>query len=77
MAKKCLKKYSKYLVMSEMQSKTNLRLHLTFIRMAQIKSKGTAHAGEDVGHEEYPCIAGGSMNLIDYSGKQSVAFSKK
>jgi hypothetical protein len=40
MAKKHLKKYSKSLVIREMQIKTTLRFHLTPIRMAKIKNSG-------------------------------------
>ena len=37
MAEKHLKKWSKSLVIREMQSKTNLRFNLTPVRMAKIK----------------------------------------
>jgi hypothetical protein len=40
MAENHLKKYSKSLVIKEMQTKTTLRFHLTPIRMAKIKFSG-------------------------------------
>jgi hypothetical protein len=40
MAKKHLKKYSTFLVIREMQTKTSLTFHLTIVRMAKIKNSG-------------------------------------
>jgi hypothetical protein len=40
MAKKHLKKYSTFLVISERQTKTTQRIHLIPLRMAKIKNSG-------------------------------------
>jgi hypothetical protein len=40
MVEKHLKKYSKSLVIREMQIKTTLRFHLILVRMAKIKTSG-------------------------------------
>jgi hypothetical protein len=40
MAEKHLKKYSTSLIIREIQSKTNLRFHLTPVRKAKIKNSG-------------------------------------
>jgi hypothetical protein len=40
MAEKCLKKFSTFLVIRNMQIKTTLRFHLTPGRMAKIKNSG-------------------------------------
>ena len=44
-------------------SQTILRLHLTMIRFAMVKSQGTDHAVEDVEQRENSYIAGGRENL--------------
>jgi hypothetical protein len=48
MADKHLKKYSKSLVIREMQIKTTLIFYPTQIRMGKIKTSVTAHVGKDI-----------------------------
>jgi len=45
-----------------MQIKATLRFHLTPVRMAKIKTQGTAHAGKDVEKEEHYSIVGGIVD---------------
>jgi hypothetical protein len=49
MAKKYMKICSPSLAIKEMQIKTTLRLHLTPVRIAIIKTPTTTGGGEDVG----------------------------
>ena len=60
---KYLKKWSTSLVIREIQI-TNLRFHITPIRLGKIKTvlkkcQVTGHAGEDVKKEEHSSIIGG------------------
>jgi hypothetical protein len=52
MAKKHLTKYSKFLVLREIQIKTTLRFHLTPIKWLRSKTQVPTHAGEDVGKKD-------------------------
>ena len=54
-----------------MQIKTTLRLHLTTIRMAKIKTSGSNIVGKDVEKEEHSSIAGGIANWFKHPGNQS------
>ena len=49
MAEKHLKKYSTSLIIREMQSKTNLRFHLTPVRKAKIKNSGSSRCWQVCG----------------------------
>jgi hypothetical protein len=51
------------LVIMGIQIKTTLKFHLTPVRMAKVKTKATAHAGEDVEQGEHSTIADGSANV--------------
>jgi hypothetical protein len=53
-----------------MQIKTALRLHITPVRMAKIKTQVIADAGEDVEKEEHSSIAGGIAIWYNHSGNQ-------
>ena len=55
----------------EMQIKTTLRLHLTLVRMAKIKTQEKTGAGEDVEKEEHFSTAGGVASWYNHSGNQS------
>ena len=54
-----------------MQIKTNLRFHLTPVRMAKIKIQVTADTGKDVEKEEHSSIVGEMASLYNHSGNQS------
>ena len=62
MANRDMKKYSKSLIIREMQIKTIIRYHLTPVRMALIKSLQTVNAGEGVEKREHSCTVGGNIN---------------
>jgi hypothetical protein len=62
MAKKHMKKCSPPLAIKEMQIKTTLRIHLTFVRIAIIKTPPTTGVGENVGKKEPWYTAGGNAS---------------
>jgi hypothetical protein len=51
-----------------MQIKTTLRFNLTPVRIAKIKTSGTADASEDVKKEEHSSIVGGIASCYNHSG---------
>ena len=59
MDEKYLKKYSTFLVIMEMQTKTTLRLWLTAVIMASLKIQVTAEVGEDVEKQRHSSIVSG------------------
>jgi hypothetical protein len=75
MAKRHMKKSSTFLAIKEMQIKTTLRFHLTFVRMTTIKNTMT-NVGEDVGKKKPTYIAGGNVTSIT-TVENSMAVSLK
>jgi len=71
MAEKHLRKCSTPLVIRKIEIKTTLRLHLTPVRMAKIKTQVTTDAAKDGAKEEHSSIVGGIANWYDYSRNQS------
>jgi hypothetical protein len=59
-----------------MQIKTTLRLHLTPVRIAIIKTPLATCVGEDVGKKEPSYTAGGNASQCNHSGKKSGDFLK-
>jgi len=59
----------------EMQIKTNLRLHLTPVRIRH-NTQVTGDAGEDVENEEHSSIVGGFPSRYNQSGNQSGSSSE-
>lgn len=62
MAEKHLMKFSISLAVRKMQAKTNLKFHITQVRMGKINKAKTIHADKDEGKEEPLFIAGRTAN---------------
>ena len=58
MANKHMKRCSTSLITREMQVKTTMRYHLTWVRMVIIKKSKTINAGEGVEKRERSCTVG-------------------
>jgi hypothetical protein len=57
-------------VIRKMEIKMTLRLHLTPIRMAKIKTSGDNTCWRECREEEHSSIAGGIANWYNHSGNQ-------
>ena len=53
MSKRCMKRYTMWLIMRKMQIKATLRYHLTPVRMAVIKRTQITNSGKDMGEREH------------------------
>ena len=66
MAKKHMKRCSTPLIIREMQIKTTIRYHLTYIRMAIIKNLQTVSTGEGMKKREPSCTVDGNINWYSH-----------
>jgi hypothetical protein len=66
MVEKHLKKYSKSLLIREMQIKMTLRFYLTPNKMAKSTISGDSMFWWDVAKEEHSCIAGGIASWYNH-----------
>jgi hypothetical protein len=57
--------------------RNNSEIHLTEVRRVRSKTQMTAHAGENVDHEECSSIAGGSAKLYNHFGNHFGGFLRK
>jgi hypothetical protein len=73
---KHLKKYSKSLVMKEMQIKITLRFYLTPIRMANIKNSSVSTCYRGCEARGTLLYADGNANWYNHFGNQSGGFSE-
>ena len=64
------KRCSTSFIIREMQIKTTMSYHLTWVRMAIIKNQKTINAGEGVEKREGSCTVSGNINWYSHYGRQ-------
>ena len=69
MTEKHFKKSSKSLVIREVQIKTDLKFHLTPVRIIKISKRMAAHADEDLEYGEHTSIVCGVEILYSHHGE--------
>jgi hypothetical protein len=77
MAQKSLKKWSKSLVIREMQIKMTLRFHLTSIRMAKIKNSSDSRCWQGCGERETLLYCHWNCKLVQPIWKSIWRFLRK
>ena len=70
MANKPLKKWSRLLIIREMQIKTTMRYHLTLVRMAIIEKSTNYKNWKEYREKEPSCAVGGNVNWYNHYGEQ-------